>query len=83
MLFFQPYQEGKVIGMSIGNDDSIPEGLGFRLALDMKAMTSFASLSDDGKKQVVDYIQGSTSGDDARNRVTQVISDLHKGNTFS
>jgi hypothetical protein len=68
--------------MSIVGNDSIPEGLGFRLALDMTAMTNYVNLSEEGKKRVVDYIQSSTSGDDARNRVTQVVSDLHKGNSF-
>jgi hypothetical protein len=69
--------------MSIVNKDhSIPEGLGFRLALDMKAMTNFANLPEEGKQKLVDYIQGSTTGDDARNRVTQVVNDLHNGNSF-
>lgn len=62
---------------------AIPEGLGFRLAMDMKAMTSFVNLSDEKKQQLVSYIQGSPTGDDARNRVTEVVSSLHEGNSIS
>lgn len=61
---------------------AIPEGLGFRLAMDMKAMTNFVNLSDEKKQQVVNYIQGSSTGDDAQNRVTEVVSTLHEGNSF-
>jgi hypothetical protein len=71
----------KEIAMSlIGNQ--LPEGLGFRLALDMEAMKNFVSLSDQGKEQVVDYIKGSTTGDEAKNRVTEVVRNLHNGGSF-
>ncbi len=66
--------------MSIVNiEHSLPEGLGFRLALDMKAMTNFVNLPDQKKQELVSYIQNSASGDEARNRVTEVISSLHSG----
>jgi hypothetical protein len=72
---------GKEIAMSlIGNQ--LPEGLGFRLALDMDAMKNFVNLSDQGKEQVVDYIKGSTNGDEAKNRVTEVVRNLHNGGSF-
>ncbi len=61
----------------IGNE--LPEGLGFRLALDMEAMKNFANLSDQGKEQLVDYIKSSTTGDEAKNRVTEVVRNLHTG----
>jgi hypothetical protein len=66
--------------MSIVNiEHSLPEGLGFRLAMDMKAMTNFVNLPEQKKQELVDYIQGSTNGNDARNRVTEVVSSLHNG----
>ncbi len=64
----------------IGNQ--LPEGLGFRLALDMDAMKNFVNLSDQGKEQVVDYIKGSTTGDEAKNRVNEVVRNLHNGGSF-
>jgi uncharacterized protein YdeI (YjbR/CyaY-like superfamily) len=66
----------------IDNEHQLPEGLGFRLALDMQAMTNYVNLSNDRKKQLVDYIQSSTTGDEAKNRVTEVVSNLHSGSSF-
>lgn len=66
----------------IDNEHQLPEGLGFRLALDMDAMKNFVNSPEDKKKQLVDYIQSSTTGDEARNRVTEVVSNLHKGDSF-
>lgn len=66
----------------VDNEHQLPEGLGFRLALDMQAMTNFVNMPEEKKKQMVDYIQGSASGDEARNRVTEVVSNLHDGGSF-
>jgi hypothetical protein len=66
----------------IDNEHQLPVGLGMRLALDMEAMTNFANLPDNSKKQLVDYIEGSTTGDEARSRVTEVVSNLHSGGSF-
>lgn len=66
----------------IDNDHQLPEGLGFRLAMDMKAMTNFANLPKDKKDQLVNYIKSSTSGEDAKRRVTEVVSSLRNGDSF-
>ncbi len=66
----------------IDNEHQIPEGLGMRLAMDMNAMKSFVNLSDQKRKELVDYIEGSTTGDEARNRVTEVVRNLHNGGAF-
>lgn len=69
--------------MSIVNmDNSMPEGLGFRLAMDMKAMANFVNLPDTKKEELISYIKGSTTGDDARNRVTEVVNSLHSGTSI-
>ncbi len=69
--------------MSIVNmDNTMPEGLGFRLAMDMKAMTNFVNLPETKKQELIGYIKGSTTGDEARNRVTEVVNSLHGGNSF-
>jgi uncharacterized protein YdeI (YjbR/CyaY-like superfamily) len=75
-------QERSDIMSLVDNEHQLPEGLGFRLALDMQAMTNFVNLPKDRKEQLVNYIQSSTSGDDARNRVSEVVSNLHKGDSF-
>ncbi len=66
----------------VDNQHQLPEGLGFRLALDMQAMTNFVNLSDSSKKDLIDYIKGSSTGDDAKNRVSEVVSNLHNGSSF-
>lgn len=66
----------------IDSNSQVPVGLGMKLALDMKAMSNFASLSDVKKQEVVDYIKSSPTGDEAKNRVTEVVSNLHEGNSF-
>lgn len=66
----------------IDNEHQLPVGLGMRLALDMQAMTYFANLPDNNKKKLVDYIEGSTTGDEAKNRITEVVSNLHRGGSF-
>jgi hypothetical protein len=66
----------------VGGEQELPEGLGFRLALDMQAMTNYVNMPEDKKKQMVEYIRSSTTGDEARNRVSEVISNLHGGGSF-
>ncbi len=66
----------------IDNQHQLPEGLGFRLALDMDAMKNFVNLPDQSKEQLVDYIKASTTGDEAKNRVTEVVRNLHSGGSF-
>lgn len=68
--------------MSLVGDNQIPVGLGMRLALDTEAMTNFANLPESRKKELVNYIQSSTSGQDAKNRVTEVVNSLHNGGSF-
>jgi hypothetical protein len=67
----------------VDNEHQLPEGLGFRLALDMEAMTNFVNLPKEKKDQLVNYIQSSSSGYEAKDRVSQVVSNLHKGDSFS
>ena len=66
----------------IDSNSQVPVGLGMKLALDMKAMTNFANLSDQKKQEVVDYIKSSPTGDEAKNRVSEVVNNLHEGNSF-
>ena len=66
----------------IDNEHQLPVGLGMKLALDMDAMTNFVNLSDNSKKQLVDYIESSSTGEEARNRVNEAISNLHKGDSY-
>ncbi|MDI9509837.1 MAG: hypothetical protein GX319_01585 [Clostridiales bacterium] len=66
----------------IDSKSQLPVGLGMRLALDMKAMSNFSNLPDARKQELISYIEGSSTGEDAKNRVMEVVSSLHN-NTFS
>ena len=66
----------------IDGKSQLPVGLGMRLALDMQAMTNFSNLSDSKKQELINYIEGSTTGEDAKNRVINVMNNLHNGNSF-
>lgn len=76
------FGKGKIFMSIIDNNSQVPVGLGMKLALDMKAMTNFANLSDQKKQEAVDYIKSSTTGDEAKNRILEVVSNLHEGNSF-
>ena len=66
----------------IDGNSQMPVGFGMKLALDMQAMNNYASLPDQKKQELVDYIKSSTTGDEAKNRVTEVVSNLHQDNSF-
>ncbi|MBB2183901.1 hypothetical protein H0486_13560 [Lachnospiraceae bacterium MD1] len=66
----------------IDKDHQLPVGLGMKLALDMDAMTNFVQLPESSRKQLVDYIESSGTGDEAKRRVSEVVSNLHSGNSF-
>lgn len=68
--------------MSFGDNGELPVGLGMSLALDMKAMTNFTSLTDGKKEELVNYIKSSTSGYEAKARVTEVVDRLHNDSFF-
>lgn len=65
--------------MDVHDKNAIPEGLGFSLALDIDAMTNFVNLPDSKKEELIQYIQSSTTGDEAKNRVKHVVSELKSG----
>ena len=69
--------------MTISNRNSLPEGLGMSLALDLDAMTNFVNLSEEKRGDLVTYIKSSTTGDEAKSRVREVVSNLHTGDSFS
>jgi hypothetical protein len=66
----------------VSNDSQLPVGLGMRLALDMDAMTNFVNLPAEKKQELVNYIESSTTGMEAKYRVTEVVRDLHDGGSF-
>lgn len=60
----------------------MPLGLTMSLAEDLEAMQTFGNLSPEGQAQIVNYIQGSTTGDEAKIRIENVVEKLHKHSTL-
>lgn len=54
-----------------------PLGLTMSLAEDLEAMQTFSNLSTPVQEQLVHYIQSSTTGDEAKNRIEDVVENLH------
>lgn len=70
------------IAMSFTDNGELPVGLGMSLALDMKAMANFSALTDSKKEELVNYIKNSTTGYEAKERITEVVNRLHNDSFF-
>lgn len=53
-------------------EDGLPLGLGFGLAMNEKAMNSFASMNEEEKKQVIEAARGMTSKEEMQNLVNNI-----------
>ena len=53
-------------------EDGLPLGLGFGLAMNEKAMDSFASMNEEEKKQVIEAARGMTSKEEMQNLVQNI-----------
>ena len=53
-------------------EDGLPLGLGFGLAMNEKAMDSFASMNEEEKKQVIEAARGMTSKEELQNLVNNI-----------
>lgn len=61
----------------LDRDQALPLGLTMNLAQDIKAMEYFANLSDVQQAQIVDYIQSATNGEEAKQRIEEVVTRCH------
>lgn len=63
--------------MSIYDIGSLPVGFGFKLAMDVTAMEKFSALSEKEKEDLVAYVQGGTTSEEAEERVKNALQRLH------
>ena len=73
---------GKEVFIGIGHNPDgpdLPMGLGMQLAQEPKALQAYGNLSHSEKEALINYIQSSTTGDDAKNRIMESISRLKNG----
>lgn len=62
--------------MSKLENQEMPIGLGMKLAMDINAMNSFVRKSEKERKEIIKYIQSSSTGHEAKNRVNEVVTSL-------
>lgn len=63
--------------MDIYRIGALPIGFCMQLSQDLSAMEHFAALSREEKEQIVSYIQGATTGEEAERRVHESVARLH------
>jgi len=58
----------------------IPLGLGMQMAQSPKAMATFGKMTNAQKSGLIQHVQGASTGEAAKARVTNAISQLEQGN---
>ncbi|MCI1964599.1 MAG: YdeI/OmpD-associated family protein [Oscillospiraceae bacterium] len=61
--------------------NEMPIGLLMSLAQHQSAMKNFALLDDKGQKSVIQYIENSTTGAEAKSRIQNAVNNLEQGNS--
>lgn len=56
---------------------ALPIGFSMQLSQDLKAMENFSAMSKAEKEQLISFIQGATTGEEAEQRVRDAIVSLH------
>lgn len=76
--------EDKVfVGIGKNPDPSgldMPIGFGMALYQNSTALHCFAALSQEQRNNIIKYIEDSKTGDDARKRIDNAVSNLNKRN---
>ena len=76
--------EDKVfVGIGKNPDPSgldMPIGFGMALYQNSSALHCFAALSQEQRNNIIKYIEDSKTGDDARKRIDNAVSNLNKRN---
>jgi len=68
------------IGMGEGPDGiELPLGLSMELTMHPNAAATFGSMSVQQKREAIGYIQGCTSGEDAKRRIENVVKQMEQG----
>lgn len=68
--------------MDYSQRGALPIGFSMSLAQDLEAMSNFVSLSNTKKEQILQYIEGSNTGYEAKDRITEIVNNLHNDRMF-
>ncbi len=63
--------------MGVYDIGALPVGFGFKLAMDVAAMEKFSALSEEEKNDLIAYVQGGSTSEEAEQRVEEAIGRLH------
>lgn len=63
--------------MDIYEIGALPIGFSMQLSQDLSAMEHFAAMSRQEKEELISYIQGGATGEEAEERVQNAIRSLH------
>lgn len=55
---------------------NLPVGLMMQLGMDREAMNAFAALSDSKKEEMIEYIKSGATGDQVKERISEVMNAL-------
>lgn len=67
--------------MKLGSQKEIPVGLAMSLALNEFAMEYYSELDEKTRDKITHYVQGGSTGREAKDRINHVIQDLAEKNT--
>lgn len=59
--------------------EGMPLGLGMRLAQDTQASERFWDMSESERAELISYVQGGTTGDEAQERIVEAVNRLRDG----
>lgn len=61
-------------------EKEIPIGFLFKISMNSKALDYYSLLDGNTKQEITNYIQNSTSGDEAKQKITKAIEHLNNNN---
>lgn len=68
------------IGMGKAPDGiELPLGLSMELTMNPNAASTFGKMSIDQKRDAIRYVQGGTTGEDAKRRIENVVKRMEQG----
>lgn len=62
--------------------EELPLGFMMQLGMDAEAMTYFSNLSEDQKASLVAYMKGASTGEEAKARIEETLTQLHNHNSY-
>ncbi len=79
-------QNNAFVGMGSSHSPEQPDmplGLWMALSQDTEAMSYFGRMTPEQKRQMIAYVQGATTGDDAKARIRQAVAQIKAGSSFT